>query len=374
MAEGGIPPSITYQVTFPDYRHEVQSYRDQNGKTYPTQKVKITKSVKPIAIPWSDQYRPVRVELEPRLVKLLPPSAREGRPYDIFIDPMIWEVYPPLRSGQQMVDEYKEKAPKAGQTECKAYFVGFGESLGDDLGFRMLNAGTMGNIDPNDLLPNPTPPLPPWTEVPDIAVPWRGTPSPGHRAIEYLAGENILGEAQEHAISAYTRCAGNPGSKDSVPGQWFLAYVPPHVYQGLPVVDVYGTWWKRSTVLNEGELPISVFVPDSLAKLRDYQPLTFQIPSTTEFLREPPEKGFDEPIIHQREGVWARYWYPPRLSQMVHRDFWAKVSLPTEKGRLELVSVRKPGQVMSDSTYSEPELSPPDPKKEDYKSNKVVVS
>ena len=49
-------------------------------------------------------------------------------------------------------------------------------------------------------------------------------------------------------------------------------------------------------------------------------------------------------------GVWARLWYPPRLRQKIHRNYWGNCSQTDERKRVELVSVEKPAELMADGT------------------------
>lgn len=286
------PAPITHTVTFPEHRYEVPRYRDMHGVWYPTQKPRVPAVTMPVSIAWSEEYRPTRLELEPQLVKLTPEESRKDK-LEIYLDRMVWEVYPPVIPGQLVAQEFKGKVPKVNQKECQVYFIGTDESVGYDQGFREASGGSLGPFDPLDIvsdgladvpfIPNinwPVPVIPPTVHVPDEAVPWQATPVPG-KPIEYLTGLEILSDGQDDAMTTYMKCAGNAGNAgfdQGEEGHWFLAFVPPHTYIGLAVVDVHGTWWDRKPVAYDEQRTIRVFVPNSVLDERHYRPFTFKIP------------------------------------------------------------------------------------------------
>ncbi|KAI1296581.1 hypothetical protein HDE_04976 [Halotydeus destructor] len=143
-------------------------------------------------------------------------------------------------------------------------------------------------------------------------------------------------------------------------GQWYLAFIPPHIYRPQKVVDSNGHIRSIQLINNFVERMVRIFVPNRVLKYPMYRPFTFQVPPFPQFARKADVANNVEPVIVQVPGVWARFWFPAQLNQKVIQTWWGNILVP-EEDRVELVSVNKPPELAASQDHQPTFLGQPQP-------------
>ncbi|KAI1279597.1 hypothetical protein HDE_14041 [Halotydeus destructor] len=184
---------------------------------------------------------------------------------------------------------------------------------------------------------------------------------------EYLTGQTLLGPDLEAARAVLLRLGGNCGTCLGEPGEWFLGLIRPHTFDSLPVLNASG-WAAAVQRTFPAWRPVSIFVPRSHLNTEFYRPYLFQIPTSSDYYCKTARTTSSD----DQPSVWARFWYPPRLTQKVHKSFWGNIVPINEKNQIELVSVEKPPETTCDGQIGRPKS--PEQFKASSSSNRYRIS